>query len=75
MDGSNKSRSQDVENARISKHLEYHEDSTTKNVDNQDHYKHNLVCFWMIGLCNGIGYTVLSSATFDIIRRLDGFSV
>lgn len=43
--------------------------------DSQDHVKRNLVCFWLIGLCYGMGYNILSSASFDIIKRLEGPTV
>lgn len=43
--------------------------------NDQDHSKRNLLCFWLIGLCSGIGDSVLSSASFDVIKRLEGGSV
>lgn len=81
MDGTNKEVSQDVENAREvcnvdnqrKQHTEHSKNSFPKNEDSL--FKHNLICFWIIGLSNGIGISVLSGATFDIIRRLDGNSV
>lgn len=53
-----------------------HRNSTENSIsqihDDQDHLKRNLICFWVIGLCYGIGYNILSSASFDIIKRLEG---
>lgn len=47
----------------------------TEKCNNQGHYKRNLICFWLIGLCNGFGGTVMWSATFDILHGLNGVSV
>lgn len=41
----------------------------------QNHLRRNLICFWIIGLCGGIGASILSSASFDVIKRLEGGSV
>lgn len=37
--------------------------------------KRNMLCFWTVGLCNTYGSTVLLSAAYDIIKRLNGDSV
>lgn len=37
--------------------------------------KRNMVCFWIVGLCNTYGPMVLLSAAYDIIKRLNGVSV
>lgn len=37
--------------------------------------KRNMICFWIVGLCNTYGSTVLLSAAYDIIKRLNGASV
>ena len=33
---------------------------------------HNLVGFWILGLCNNYLYVIMLSATFDIISLLEG---
>lgn len=37
--------------------------------------KRNMICFWIVGLCNTYGPMVLMSAAYDIIKRLNGISV
>lgn len=37
--------------------------------------KRNMVCFWVVGLCNAYGILVLLSAAYDIIEQLKGVSV
>lgn len=49
--------------------------STAQNRGDENHNMQNLICFWIIGLCNGYGWTVMLSAAFDIIKRLNGVSV
>lgn len=56
-------------------HTECNENPTPPHLDYQSHHKRNLICFWMIGLCSGIGGSILSSASFDIIKRIEGTSV
>lgn len=62
-------RTNDHENS----HAEYNE--IGHNGDNQNYKVQNIVCFWVVGLCNGFGWTVMLSATYDILKRLDGVSV
>lgn len=62
-------------NDHDNEHNENNEPSTTQNRDNQVHNEQNLMCFWIVGLCNGFGGTVMWSATFDVIKRLNGVSV
>lgn len=75
MDDSKNVLPQVVENVRNNdnQHTEYNEHSLKCN--NQDHYKRNLICFWMIGLCSGFGGTVMWSATFDILKGVNTASV
>lgn len=58
-----------------SQNKENNENPTTQNDENQNAKWQNSFCFWMIGLCDGFGWTVMLSATFDIIKRLNGVSV
>lgn len=37
--------------------------------------KRNMICFWIVGLCNSYGLMVMMSAAYDIIKRLNGVSV
>lgn len=37
--------------------------------------KRNMIGFWIVGLCNTYGSTVLLSAAYDIIKQLNGLSV
>lgn len=39
------------------------------------HNWRNILSFWVLGLCNGYGTTVMLSAAYDIIQRFDGVSV
>lgn len=55
--------------------VEYNENPSAQNRNSQYTKTHNLICFWVIGLCNNFGGTVMISATFDIIRGLNGVSV
>lgn len=68
-----------VQNARINehvnRHVEYNENSTAQIHDDQNRRVQNLICFWMTGLCNGFGWTVMLSATYDILKGLNGVSV
>lgn len=79
MDDSNNVSFEVVEYVRANDHdneqIEYNESSTTQNRDNQDHNDKNLICFWIVGLCNGFSSTVMFCATFDVIKRLNGVSV
>lgn len=78
MDGS-KVSPQDMQNVQTSnchkQAVDFNKNSTTQNVDNQNHYRRNIICFWVIGIMNGIGVSVLSSSIFDVIKRLEGISV
>lgn len=64
-------RTDDFDNS----HSEYNENPSAQNRDSQNHRVQNIVCFWMVGLCNGFGWIVMLSATYDILKRLDGVSV
>lgn len=79
MDDSNYISPQVVQNVQTNdhdnQHEEYNENSTAQNHDNQNHKVQNLICFWMVGLCNGFGWTVMLSATYDILKGLNGVSV
>lgn len=52
-------------------HRDCSENAIAPNRVNKDHSEHNLLCFWVIGFCAGIGSTILSSASFDVIKRLE----
>lgn len=54
---------------------EYNENAIEQNGDNQNYKVQNIVCFWMVGLCNGFGFAVLLSAAYDILKGLEGVSV
>lgn len=75
MDGSKNALPDDVENVRTSNHhnqtIEHKKSSITQSLENQGHNR-NLTCFWLIGICNAIGGVLLSSGTFDILKRLEG---
>lgn len=58
-----------------SQHAKTDENSTIQNHDDVRNKFQNLICFWIIGLSDGFGWTVMLSATFDIIKRLNGVSV
>lgn len=58
-------------NDHTNPHNDYHENSTPPNRDNKGHNEKNLVCFWMMGFFAAIGGTILSSASFDVIKRLE----
>lgn len=64
-----------VTNDHDNQHTEYDEFSTAQNRDGQSKNVRNLFCFWMIGLCNDFGSTVMFAATFDILKRLNEVSV
>lgn len=62
----------DHDNQRI----EHNSTESTAQIRNHRNYNvQNLFCFWTIGICNSFGWTVLGSATFDIINRFNGVSV
>lgn len=80
MENSNNSLSQGVECDTVNgdhdnDDVGNNENSTAQNRDSQSHGTQNLICFWMIGLCNLFGGTVMISATFDIIKGLSGATV
>lgn len=52
-----------------------YENSITSNRDNQNYRMQNVICFSMIGLCNEFGWAVMISATYDIVKGLNGVSV
>lgn len=56
-------------------HAEHNENPSAQNHASQSHRVLNIVCFWMVGLCNGFGWTVMLSATYDILEEFDGVSV
>lgn len=56
-------------------HTDYSENATTQNRDNQNPNLQNMICFCILGVCNGFGWYVMLSATYDIIKSLDGVSV
>lgn len=57
-------------------HIEHNANSTERNHASQrSHRLLNIVCFWMVGLCNGFGWTVMLSATYDILEEFSGVSV
>lgn len=58
--------SQNKENSRC---------SATQNYSNRNNNFRNLICFWIIGVCNEFGSIFMSSATFDILKQLNGTSV
>lgn len=39
------------------------------------HNWRNILSYWVLGLCNGYGTTVMLSAAYDIIQQFDGVSV
>lgn len=53
-------------------HRDCNENAVPQNRSDKNHNEHNLFCFWVIGFCAGIGGTILSSASFDVIKRLEG---
>lgn len=48
-------------------------ESATQSHDANE--KRNMICFWVVGLCNTYGPMVLMSAAYDIIKGLNGVSV
>lgn len=56
-------------------HTEYNEHLPAPHRYSQNHRVQNIICFWVVGLCSGFGWTVMLSATYDILKRLDGVSV
>lgn len=54
-------------------HSEINENATAPNRDN--HKVQNMICFCIIGLFNGFGWFIMLSATFDILKGLDGVTV
>lgn len=56
-------------------HTEHNENSPGQNHTSQSYRVLNIICFWMVGLCNGFGWTVMLSATYDILEEFDGVSV
>lgn len=56
-------------------HTEYNEDAAAQNRDNQNPNLQNMICFCIVGVCNGFGWYVMLSATYDIIKSLHGVSV
>lgn len=56
-------------------HTENNENAIGQSDNNRNSKVQNIICFWMVGLCNGFGWTVMLSATYDILKRIDGVSV
>lgn len=47
-------------------------DSINHQTFHDSHNLRNFISFWLLGLCNGYGTTVMLSAAYDIIQRFDG---
>lgn len=74
MESSNDNVPQIVGNiGRANSDVEHNE--TEQIRDSQSHGTQNLICFWTIGLCNFFGSTVMISASFDIIKGINGDTV
>lgn len=56
-------------------HIECNENPIAQNSNSQNYRVQNVICFSTIGLCNSFGWTVMLSATYDIVKGLDGVSV
>lgn len=66
----------DNHDARQINQLEHPENEHRSIAQSDDvNEKRNMICFWVVGLCNTYGSTVLLSAAYDIIKRLNGASV
>lgn len=55
--------------------IECNENPIAQNRDSQSYRVQNVICFLTMGLCTSFGWTVMLSATYDIVKRLDGVSV
>lgn len=56
-------------------HIEHNDNLSEQGHASQSYRLLNIICFWMVGLCNGFGWTVMLSATYDILEQFDGVSV
>lgn len=63
----------DYDNVQTNRPDQQNDQPTVPNYDVNE--KRNMVCFWVVGLCNTYGPMVLLSAAYDIIRRLNGVTV
>lgn len=57
-----------LDNGPDTNHYGYNESTRIHTVQSADS-KRNYILFWIVGMCNGYGFTVMLSAAFDIIKR------